>query len=145
MMFAGPVEAGEVGEFCMRCHGSDRFGVGGLRLAATTGSCCDKSFVSLRSISPWGGGLRTGRCPTLNLREMSETRPCCVRGAAAIGFCQRGKIVHFAAERRRKVIHNRRRGGCSGPFRRLMNHFGTGNSECIPTCRRALVAPMLTL
>ena len=72
VMVAGPVESGEVGEFCMWCHGFRLARFGGLRLAATTGSCCYGSFVSLRSIRPWGGGLRTGRCPTLNLREMSE-------------------------------------------------------------------------
>jgi hypothetical protein len=130
MMIAGPVESGEMGEFCMRCHGLGWFEVGGLRLTATTGSCCYGSFVSLRSIRPRGGGLRTGRCPTLNLREMSETRPCRVRGAAAIGLRRRGTVVHVAAERRRNVIHNRRRcGAWRGPFRRLMNNFGTGNSE----------------
>jgi len=90
VMIAGPVEAGEVAEFCMRFHRLWFPGFGGLRPAATAGSCCYGSFESMRSIRPWGGGLRTGRCPTLNLREMSETRPCRVRGVAAIDLRRRG-------------------------------------------------------
>ena len=87
MVIARPVKASEVGEFLMMCHGSQfALGLDGLRLATTARSCCYRSFESLRSIRPWGGSLRTGRCPSLNLREMSETRPCRVRGAAAISL-----------------------------------------------------------
>ena len=62
---------------------------------------------------------------------MSDTRPCHVRGAAAIGLRRRGHCIARDARRRGKVIHNRRRLRAGrGPLaRRSLNNFGNGNSD----------------
>src|SRR4029077_15225252 len=90
-----------------------------------------------------GGSLRTGRCSTLNLLEISAGRPCHVRGAAAVGVSRRGQFIRSRRKIGGKVIHNRRRRGvrCEDPLRRLMNNFGNGTSTGMAlVCPRTLQA-----
>jgi hypothetical protein len=129
VMIAGPVEAGEVRECLVLQHGFRGLAAGRARPACTTGRADTRSFGSLSSIRPSGGGLRRSRCSSLNLREMSALGPCLLRGVAAAGLRRHRKVIHRRVFVGGKVIHNRRLWGVRGaPLRRLMNNFGTGIS-----------------